>query len=74
MARYSQYIDLKGQEMLLKQKDFDIDSQRFGLMQKEDEDSLCMDRERAELEDRSAKRRGFNASTADGIIFRSLLA
>ena len=32
-----------------------------------------MDRERAELEDRSAKRRRFNAST-DGITFRSLLA
>lgn len=32
-----------------------------------------MDRERAELEDRSAKRQRFNADT-DGITFRSLLA
>ncbi|KAL0028455.1 hypothetical protein WJX77_007627 [Trebouxia sp. C0004] len=33
-----------------------------------------MDRERAELEDRSAKRRRFNANTDNGITFRSLLA
>ena len=33
-----------------------------------------MDRERAELEDRSAKRQRFNAETAYGITFRSLLA
>lgn len=33
-----------------------------------------MDKERAELEDRSAKRRRFNASTDHGITFRSLLA
>ncbi|DBA85641.1 TPA: hypothetical protein ACH3X1_005216 [Trebouxia sp. C0004] len=46
----------------------------FGLKQKEDEHSLRMDRERAELEDRSAKRRRFDASTDDGITFRSLLA
>ena len=38
--------------MVLKEKDFDIDSRRFGLKQKEDEHSLRMDRERAELEDR----------------------
>ena len=33
-----------------------------------------MDRERAEWEDHSAKRRRFNSSTDDGITFRSLLA
>ena len=33
-----------------------------------------MDRERAELDDGSAKRRRFNASTDDGITFESLLA
>lgn len=37
------------------------------------EHGLHMDRERAELEDRSAKRQRFNAET-DGITFRSLLA
>ncbi|DBA93966.1 hypothetical protein WJX77_007035 [Trebouxia sp. C0004] len=58
--------------MVLKERDFDIDSRRFALKQQEDEHSLRMDRERAELEDRSAKRRRFNAST-DGITFRSLL-
>ena len=60
--------------MVLKEKDFDIDNQRFGLRQKEDEHSLRMDRERAELEDRSAKRRRFDGITDDGITFRSLLA
>lgn len=74
MAKYTQYIELRGQEMVLKEKDFDIDSKRFGLKQKEDEHALRMDRERAELEDRSAKRRRFNSSTEDGITFRSLLA
>ena len=67
MAKYTQYIDMRGQEMVLKEKDFDIDNQRFGLRQKEDEHSRRMDRERAELENRSAKRRRFAA-------FRSLLA
>ncbi len=67
VAKYTQYIGLK-------EKEFDIDSRRFGLKQKEDEHSLRMDRERAELKDRSAKRRRFNASTDDGITFRSLLA
>ena len=33
-----------------------------------------MSRERAELEDRSTKRRRFDANTDDGITFRSLLA
>ena len=42
--------------------------------QKEDEHALRMDKERAELEDRSAKRRRVNASTDDGTTFRSLLA
>ena len=74
MAKYTQYIDLRGQEMVLKEKDFDIDNQRFGLRQKEDEHSLRMDRERAELENRSAKRRRFDGITDDGITFRSLLA
>ena len=59
---------------LLKEKDFDIDSKRFGLKQKEDEHLLRMDRERAELEDRSAKRRRFDSSTDNGVTFRSLLA
>ena len=67
MVKYTQYIELKG-------RDFDIDCKRFGLKQKEDEHSLRRDRERAELGDRSAKRRRFNASTNDGITFRSLLA
>ncbi|KAL8894682.1 MAG: hypothetical protein Q9207_008442, partial [Kuettlingeria erythrocarpa] len=74
MAKYTQYIQPRGQEMLLKEKDFDKDSKRFGLKQKEDEHSLRMGRKRAELEDRSAKRRRFNASTDNGITFRSLLA
>lgn len=74
MAKYTQYIQLRGQEMVLKEKDFDMDSKRFGLKQKEDEHSLRMDRERAELEDRSAKRRRFDGVTDDGITFRSLLA
>ena len=81
MAEYTPYIELEGQETQLKQKDvhlhkeqLEIDNQRFGLRQKKDEHSLRMDRERAELEDRSAKRRRFNASTDDGISFRSLLA
>ncbi|KAL3144433.1 hypothetical protein ABBQ32_004178 [Trebouxia sp. C0010 RCD-2024] len=67
MAKYTQYIDLKDRE-------FDIDCKRFGLKQKEDEHPLRMDRERAELEDCSAKRRRFNGITDDGITFRSLLA
>ena len=74
MAKYTQYIELRGQETVLKEKDFDIDSKRSGLKQKEDEHALRMDRDRAELEDRSAKRRCFNSSTDDGITFRSLLA
>ena len=73
MAKYTQYIELRGQEVMLKAKDFDIDSKRFGLKQKQDEHALRMDRERAELEDRSAKRRRFNSSTDDGITFRSCL-
>lgn len=31
MAKYTQYIELRGQEVMLKEKDFDIDSKRFGL-------------------------------------------
>ena len=67
VAKYTQYIDLKGQ-------DIGLDERRFGLKQKQNEHSLRMDRERAELEDRTAKRRRFDASTDDGITFRSLLA
>ena len=67
MEKYSMYIELKGKEMLLNE-------QQFGLKQKQDEHGLRMDRERAELEDRSAKRRRYDASTDDGITFRSLLA
>ncbi|DBA97007.1 TPA: hypothetical protein ACH3X1_015290 [Trebouxia sp. C0004] len=74
-------MQLREQETQLKQKDFllnieqlEIDNQRFGLRQKEDEHALRMDRERAELEDRSAKRRRFNGITDDGITFRGLLA
>ena len=80
MGKYGQYIGLRGEEVELKAKDvqlnreqLDIDGQRFGLKQREDEHGLRMDRERAELEDRSAKRRRYDAST-DGITFRSLLA
>ncbi len=36
-------------------------------------DTLRMDRERAELDDRTAKRRRFNADTDDGMTFRSIL-
>ncbi|KAL3149331.1 hypothetical protein ABBQ32_002136 [Trebouxia sp. C0010 RCD-2024] len=46
MAKYTQYIELRGQEVMLKEND--IDSKRFGLKQKEDEHALRMDRERAE--------------------------
>ena len=67
MAKYTHYIELRGQEMVLKEKDSDIDSKRSGLKQKEDEHALRMDRDRAELEDRSAKMRCFNSSTDDGI-------
>ena len=74
MNKYSQYIELKGEEMQLKEKGFGLDERQFGLKQKQDEHELRMSRERAELEDRSAKRRRFDATTDDGITFRSLLA
>ena len=67
MEKYSMYIELKGKEMLLNE-------QQFGLKQKQDEHGLRMDRERAELEDHSAKRRRYDANTDDGITFRSLVA
>ena len=77
MEKYSKYIELKGKEMSLKEKDFGLSEHSFGLKQilllKQDEHGLRMDRERAELEDRSAKRQRFNAET-DGSTFRSLLA
>ena len=80
MGKYGQYIGLRGEEVQLKAKDvqlnreqLDIDGQRFGLKQKEDEHGMRMDRERAELEDRSAKRRRYDAST-NGITFSSLVA
>ena len=66
MDKYNKYIELKG-------KEFGLSELHFGLKQKQDEHALRMDRERAELEDRSAKRQRFNAET-DGITFRSLLA
>ena len=74
IEKYSQYTELNGKEMLLKEKDFGLCEQRFGLKQKQDEHGLRMDRERAELEDRSAKRRRFDGITDGGITFRSLLA
>ena len=81
MSKYSQYIELKGEEMQLKKEDMQLkekgvglDEQQFSLKQKQDEHELRMSRERAELEDRSAKRRRFDANTDDGITFRSLLA
>ena len=73
MEKYSKYIELKGKEMSLKETGFGLSELQFGLEQKRDEHGLRMDRERAELEDRSAKRQRFNAET-DGITFRSLLA
>ena len=80
MAKYTQYIELKGQETQLKQKDvhlnkeqLEIDSNRFGLKQKEDEHPMRVDGDRAELEDRSAKRRRFNSSTDDGITSEACL-
>ncbi len=69
MAKYTRYIELKGQEIQLKGQDLGLDERRFGLTQKQDEHSLRMDRERAELEDRTAKRRRFNAGTDEGITF-----
>lgn len=81
MIKYTHDIELRGQETQLKQKDVGLNKeqprigiQRFGLKQKEDEHSLRMDRERAKLEDRSAKRRRCNQDTDNGITFRSLLA
>ena len=80
MGKYGQYIGLRGEEVQLKAKDvqlnreqLDIDGQRFGLKQKEDEHSMRMDRERAELEDRSVKRRRYDANTNEGITFRSVV-
>ena len=80
MAKYTQYIELKGQEIHLKHKDvhlnkeqLEIDSNRFGLKQKEDEHPMRVDGDRAELEDRSAKRRRFNSSTDDGITSEACL-
>jgi len=69
MAKYSQYIELKERELQLEAKDFSPNDQLFGLKQKEDEHSRRMDRERADLEGCSAKRRCFDASTDDGIPF-----
>ena len=81
LSKYSQYIELKGEELQLKKEDMQLkekgvglDEQQFSLKQKQDEHELRMSRERAELEDRSAKRRRFDANTDDGITFRSLLA
>ena len=73
MEKYGKYTELKAKDVQLNREQLDIDGQRFGLKQREDEHGLRMDRERAELEDRSAKRRRYDAST-DGITFRSLLA
>lgn len=74
MEKYGKYTELKAKDVQLNREQLDIDGQRFGLKQREDEHGLRMDRERAELEDRSAKRRRYDASTDDGITFRSLLA
>ena len=35
MAKYTQYIELRGQEMVLKEKDVILSEQQFGLKQKE---------------------------------------
>ena len=59
---------------MLKENDFVIDSKHFGLKQKQDKHSLRIDRERAELEGRSARRRCFDSSIDNGITFQSLLA
>ena len=74
MAKYAQYIELKTQEFELRSKDFGLSEKCFGLKQKQDEHGLRMDRERAELEDRSAKRQRYNADTEDGMTFKTLLA
>ena len=74
MEKYGKYTELKAKDVQLNREQLDIDGQRFGLKQREVEHGLRMDRERAELEDRSAKRRRYDASTDDGITFRSLLA
>ncbi|DBA79067.1 hypothetical protein WJX77_006195 [Trebouxia sp. C0004] len=58
--------------MELDQENLDTDNQRFGSRQKEGEHSPRIDRERAELENRSAKRSCFNARTDDGITCRNL--
>ena len=74
MSKYSQYIELKAEEMQLKERGLGLDEQQFGLTQKQDEHELRMSRERVELEDRSAKRRRFDANTDSGVTFRTLLA
>ena len=71
---YTQYIGLQAQEMQLKEKHFDVDSRRFGLKEKKEEHLLHTDRERAELENSSAKRRSFDGSTDDAITFKGILA
>ncbi|KAL3138141.1 hypothetical protein ABBQ38_005369 [Trebouxia sp. C0009 RCD-2024] len=43
MTKYNQYTVLKGQEMVLKERDFDLDSKRFRRKQKEDEHSLWIE-------------------------------
>lgn len=47
---------------------------RFELTQKEDEHGLRMRREDAELDDRSAKRRRFEAKTDEGVTISAILA
>ena len=74
MGKYGQYIELRGQEMQLKEKDVSLDERKFGLKQKSDEHDLRIERERAELQDRSAKRRRFDAGTDEGVTFRALVA
>ena len=60
--------------MQLEQEDLGKDNQHCGSRQKEDEHSLRIDRDRAELKDHSAKRHCFNTDTDNGITLRNLLA
>jgi len=79
MGKFTQYIDLKGQELQLNEKQLSLSEKQlslgekqFGLRQKEDEHGLRMDAARGELEERAAKRRRFDTSDA-GVTFASIL-
>ncbi len=74
-------LQINKEALVVKETDVGLDERqlgakekRFELVQREDEHSLRMDRERAELTDRSSKRRRFDAATDEGITITSILA